>query len=44
MIDLLWPVMVGPRGLAKGKVEVKNCKTSGKEMMSPAAAADLLSR
>ena len=36
--------MVGPRGLAEGKVEVKNRKTGEKEQMSPAAAVDLLAR
>ncbi|MDI1345727.1 MAG: proline--tRNA ligase [Pseudolabrys sp.] len=44
LIGLPWQVMVGPRGLAEGKVEVKNRKTGAKEMMSPAAAQDLLSR
>ncbi len=42
LIGLPWQVMVGPRGLAEGKVEVKNRKTGEKEQMSPAAAVDLL--
>jgi prolyl-tRNA synthetase len=37
-------VMVGPRGLAEGKVEVKNRASGSREMMTPAAAVDLLSR
>ncbi|MBS0535470.1 MAG: proline--tRNA ligase [Proteobacteria bacterium] len=44
LIGLPWQVMVGPRGLAEGKVEIKNRKTGDKEMMSPAAAVDLLTR
>ena len=36
--------MVGPRGLAEGKVEVKKRAGGTREMMSPAAALDLLSR
>lgn len=44
LIGLPWQIMVGPRGLAEGKVEVKNRKTGEKEQMSPAAAVDLLSR
>ncbi|MFA6265392.1 MAG: proline--tRNA ligase [Pseudolabrys sp.] len=44
LIGVPWQVMVGPRGLAEGKVEVKSRKTGEKELMSPAAAADLLTR
>jgi prolyl-tRNA synthetase len=44
LIGLPWQVMVGPRGLAEGKVEIKNRKTGEKEQMSPAAAVDLLTR
>jgi prolyl-tRNA synthetase len=44
LIGLPYQVMVGPRGLAEGKVEVKNRKTGEKELMSPAAAVDLLTR
>lgn len=44
LIGLPWQVMVGPRGLAEGKVEVKNRKSGEKEQMSPAAAVDLLGR
>ncbi len=42
LIGLPWQVMVGPRGLAEGKVEIKNRKTGEKEQMSPAAAVDRL--
>jgi len=44
LIGLPWQVLVGPKGLAEGKVEVKNRKTGARETMSPAAAADLLGR
>jgi prolyl-tRNA synthetase len=44
LIGLPYQVMVGPRGLAEGKVEVKTRATGAKEMMSPAAALDLLTR
>ncbi len=44
LIGLPYQVMVGPRGLAEGKVEVKNRKTGDKEMMSVAAALDKLSQ
>jgi prolyl-tRNA synthetase len=37
-------VLIGPRGLAEGKVEVKKRADGTREMMSPAAALDLLSR
>jgi prolyl-tRNA synthetase len=36
--------MVGPRGLAEGKVEVKTRAGGSRELMSPEAALDLLSR
>jgi prolyl-tRNA synthetase len=44
LIGLPWQVMIGPRGLAEGKVEVKNRKTGSRESMTPAAAVDLLSK
>jgi prolyl-tRNA synthetase len=44
LIGLPWQVMVGPRGLAEGKVEVKKRAGGTREMMSPAAALDLLSK
>ena len=44
LIGLPYQVMVGPRGLAEGKVEVKKRADGSKELMTPAAALDLLSR
>ena len=44
LIGIPWQVLVGPKGLGEGKVEVKNRKSGTREMMSPAAALDLLSR
>ena len=44
LIGIPWQVMVGPRGLAEGKVEVKARASGAKETMSPAAALDLLGR
>ena len=42
LIGIPYQVMVGPRGLAEGKVEVKKRADGAKELMSPAAALDLL--
>jgi prolyl-tRNA synthetase len=36
--------MIGPRGLAEGKVEVKKRADGTKELMTPAAALDFLSK
>ena len=44
LIGLPWQVMVGPRGLAEGKVEVKRRADGTREMMTPAAAIDRLSQ
>lgn len=44
LIGLPYQVMVGPRGLAEGKVEVKKRADGSKELMSPAAALDLLTQ
>ena len=44
LIGIPWQVLVGPRGLAEGKVEVKNRADGSREMMSPAAALDLLGK
>jgi prolyl-tRNA synthetase len=44
LIGLPYQVMVGPRGLAEGKVEVKKRADGTKELMSPAAALDLLTK
>ena len=44
LIGLPWQVLIGPRGVAEGKVEVKKRAAGSKELMTPAAALDLLSR
>jgi prolyl-tRNA synthetase len=44
LIGVPFQVMVGPRGLAEGKVEVKIRADGSREMMTPAAALDLLTR
>jgi prolyl-tRNA synthetase len=44
LIGLPWQVLVGPKGLAEGKVEVKKRADGSREQMSAAAAADLLTR
>jgi len=44
LIGIPWQVMVGPRGLAEGKVEVKRRADGSREMMSVAAATDRLAR
>jgi prolyl-tRNA synthetase len=44
LIGIPWQVLIGPRGLAEGKVEVKKRADGAREMMSPAAALDRLAR
>jgi prolyl-tRNA synthetase len=44
LIGVPWQVLVGPKGLAEGTVEVKNRATGDRESMSPEAALDLLTR
>jgi prolyl-tRNA synthetase len=44
LIGIPYQMLVGPRGLAEGKVEVKKRADSSRENLSPAAALDLLSR
>jgi prolyl-tRNA synthetase len=44
LIGIPWQVLVGPRGLAEGTVEVKKRADGTRETMSPAAALDLLAR
>jgi prolyl-tRNA synthetase len=44
LIGIPWQVQIGPRGLAEGKVEVKKRSDGTREMMSPAAAVDLLAK
>ena len=44
LIGVPYQVLVGPRGLAEGKVEVKKRADGSRETMTPAAALDLLSK
>ena len=44
LIGVPYQVLVGPRGLAEGKVELKKRVDGSRENLSPAAAIDLLSR
>jgi prolyl-tRNA synthetase len=44
LIGAPWQLMVGPRGLADGMVELKRRATGEREMLSPAAALDKLSQ
>ena len=44
LIGIPWQVLIGPTGLAEGKVEVKKRADGTREMMSPAAALDLLTQ
>jgi prolyl-tRNA synthetase len=44
LVGLPWQVMVGPRGLAEGKVEVKNRATGERELMSVEAAVERLAK
>jgi prolyl-tRNA synthetase len=44
LIGIPWQVLVGPKGLAEGKVEVKKRAGGSRDLMTAAAALDLLSR
>ena len=44
LIGIPWQILVGPKGLAEGKVEVKKRADGSRENLSPAAALDLLTR
>ncbi len=44
LIGIPWQVLVGPKGLAESKVELKKRADGSREMVSPAAALDLLTR
>ncbi|MGB7258559.1 MAG: proline--tRNA ligase [Pseudolabrys sp.] len=44
LIGVPWQVLVGPKGLGEGKVEVKKRADGSRELMSPEAALDLLSK
>jgi prolyl-tRNA synthetase len=43
LIGLPWQVIVGPKGLADGKVEVKNRRSGERELLSPDEALNKLS-
>ncbi len=43
LIGIPWQIMVGPRGLAEGKVELKNRSTGERELVTPADALARLS-
>ena len=38
LIGIPWQVMVGPKGLAEGKVEIKRRSDGSRELVSPAEA------
>jgi prolyl-tRNA synthetase len=40
LIGLPWQILVGPKGLADGKIEVKRRRTGEREFLSPSDAAD----
>ncbi len=44
LIGVPWQVLVGPRGLAEGKVEVKRRSDGSRELMTPADAIERLAR
>jgi prolyl-tRNA synthetase len=44
LIGIPWQVLIGPKGMAEGKVEVKNRASGERESMSPAAAVGLLAK
>jgi prolyl-tRNA synthetase len=44
LIGVPWQILVGPRGLAEGKVEIKRRAEGTKELMSVAAAIDRVSQ
>jgi prolyl-tRNA synthetase len=44
LIGLPWQVIVGPRGLANGQVEIKNRKSGARENLSPEAALNKFTR
>ena len=44
LIGIPWQVLVGPKGLAEGKVELKSRADGSRELMTPADAIERLSR
>jgi prolyl-tRNA synthetase len=43
LIGIPWQIVVGPKGLAEGKVEIKRRADGSRELLSPAAAIDRIS-
>jgi prolyl-tRNA synthetase len=43
LIGIPWHILVGPKGLAEGKVEIKRRADGSRELLSPAAAIDRIS-
>ena len=43
LIGIPWQILVGPRGLAEGKVEVKRRADGSRDLMTPADAIARLS-
>jgi prolyl-tRNA synthetase len=43
LIGIPWQILVGPKGLAEGKVEVKRRLDGSRELLTPAAAIDRIS-
>ena len=44
LMGIPWQVLIGPKGLAEGKVEVKRRDDGSRDTMTPSAALDLLSK
>jgi prolyl-tRNA synthetase len=44
LIGIPWQILIGPKGLAEGKVELKRRADGGRELVSPSAAVDLLTK
>lgn len=44
LIGIPWQVLIGPKGLATGQVELKRRSDGSREMLTPAAALDRLAR
>jgi prolyl-tRNA synthetase len=44
LIGVPWQVLIGPKGLAAGTIEIKRRSDGSRENVSPAAAIDLLTR
>jgi prolyl-tRNA synthetase len=44
LIGVPWQLMVGPRSLAEGKVELKRRADGSRELLTPAEAVERLTR